>query len=60
VGELLGEGRVLGYQVLRTQAEGGWYPSNGFFGLAPSAFILLGLLVWAIRTRYPGAKGGDV
>ena len=31
----------------------GWYPANGLFLLAPSAFILIGLLIWALRTWKP-------
>jgi Na+-transporting NADH:ubiquinone oxidoreductase subunit D len=51
--ELLGAGEVLGYTVLSPTSEGGWYVPNGLFLLAPSAFILIGLLIWAIRTWKP-------
>ena len=51
--ELLGSGRLFGYPVLLTQAVGGWYPPNGLFLLAPSGFIIVGLLIWALRTWKP-------
>jgi len=51
--ELLGSGKVFGIPVLVLQSEGGWYQPNGLMLLAPSAFIVIGLLIWAIRTVKP-------
>lgn len=51
--ELLGSGKLLGFSVLPLSTEGGWYTANGLFLLAPSAFILIGLLIWGIRTWKP-------
>lgn len=51
--ELFGSGSLFGYQVLPLSTEGGWYLPNGLFLLSPSAFILIGLLIWAIRTWKP-------
>ena len=51
--ELLGSGKLLGVQVLALNTEGGWYNPNGLFLLAPSAFILIGFLIWIIRTWKP-------
>jgi Na+-transporting NADH:ubiquinone oxidoreductase subunit D len=51
--ELLGSGKLFGYPVLPLVTEGGWYVPNGLFLLAPSAFILIGLLIWALRTWKP-------
>ncbi len=51
--ELLGTGRLLGWTVLQSVEEGGWFTPLGFMGLAPSAFIILGLLVWALRAARP-------
>jgi len=48
--ELLGSGRIFGISVLRLQTDGGWYVPNGLFLLAPSGFIIIGLLIWALRT----------
>lgn len=53
VRELLGSGKLLGYTVLPVNTEGGWYMPNGLFVLAPSAFFLIGLLIWIIRTWKP-------
>lgn len=48
--ELLGSGKLLGYQVLTTVSEGGWYVPNGLMLLPPSAFFVIGLLIWAQRS----------
>jgi Na+-transporting NADH:ubiquinone oxidoreductase subunit D len=51
--ELLGSGKLFGFTILKLQTEGGWYLPNGLFLLAPSGFILVGLLIWALRTWKP-------
>lgn len=51
--ELLGSGKVLGVSVFALATEGGWYVPNGIFLLAPSAFFLIGLLIWAVRSWKP-------
>ncbi|MEM7358903.1 MAG: NADH:ubiquinone reductase (Na(+)-transporting) subunit D [Pseudomonadota bacterium] len=51
--ELFGSGSLLGYQILTPVTEGGWYLPNGLMLLAPSAFIIIGLTIWAIRAAYP-------
>ena len=51
--ELLGSGKLLGMAVLPLKTEGGWYVPNGLFLLAPSAFFLIGLIVWLLRTWRP-------
>ncbi len=48
--ELLGSGKLMGITILKLQTEGGWYLPNGLFLLAPSGFIILGLLIWALKT----------
>lgn len=53
VRELFGSGSLLGYQILPIASEGGWYQPNGLMLLAPSAFIIIGLLIWAIRALNP-------
>ena len=47
--ELLGAGSLLGVQVLSLVEQGGWYQANAMMLLPPSAFFIIGLLVWAIR-----------
>ncbi len=53
VRELLGAGTLLGMTVLPVTADGGWFTPLGLMALPPSAFFLLGLLVWVIRTIRP-------
>ena len=48
--ELLGAGKLLGVTLLPTISEGGWYLPNGLMLLPPSAFFIIGLLIWALRT----------
>ena len=47
--ELLGSGTLLGYEILRTVGNGGWFEPLGLMQLAPSAFFIIGFLIWAIR-----------
>ena len=51
--ELLGSGKLFGMTVLPTATEGGWYVPNGLLLLPPSAFFLIGLFIWALRTWRP-------
>jgi Na+-transporting NADH:ubiquinone oxidoreductase subunit D len=53
VRELFGSGKLFGVNILTPVTEGGWYPQNGLMLIAPSAFFLIGLIVWAIRTIKP-------
>lgn len=48
--ELLGSGKILGMQILPLVSEGGWYQPNGLALLAPSAFFLIGFIIWGLRT----------
>tara|TARA_R110002096_G_scaffold427900_1_gene638950 strand:- start:1736 stop:2359 length:624 start_codon:yes stop_codon:yes gene_type:complete len=48
--ELLGSGRLFGHVILPLSTEGGWYVSNGLMLLPPSAFFIIGLYIWALRT----------
>lgn len=50
VRELFGSGRLLGHQILTTADQGGWFTPLNLMLLAPSAFFLLGGLVWIIRS----------
>lgn len=51
--EFFGAGTVLGLQVLPLATEGGWFTPLNLMLMAPSAFFLLGGLVWAIRSVRP-------
>jgi Na+-transporting NADH:ubiquinone oxidoreductase subunit D len=48
--EPLGSGTLMGYELLPRVADGGWYQANGMMLLAPSAFFIIGLFIWAIRS----------
>lgn len=49
VRELFGSGSLFGYQIFTLASEGGWYVPNGMMLLPPSAFFLIGLIIWAVR-----------
>ncbi|ENM5737302.1 NADH:ubiquinone reductase (Na(+)-transporting) subunit D [Vibrio mimicus] len=51
--ELLGSGKLFGLEILPLISNGGWYQPNGMMLLAPSAFFLIGFMIWAIRTFKP-------
>jgi len=46
--ELFGSGKLLGYTVMPDA-----YVPNGLMLLPPSAFFLIGLIIWALRTWKP-------
>ena len=48
--EVLGKGSLFGIELLKKQTDGGWYVPNGLMLLPPSAFFIIGLLIWALRT----------
>ena len=51
--ELFGAGSLFGVTILQTVNNGGWYVPNGLLLLPPSAFFVIGLLIWAFRTWKP-------
>ncbi|VGM96055.1 Na(+)-translocating NADH-quinone reductase subunit D [uncultured Avibacterium sp.] len=51
--ELIGSGKVFGMTIFQTIQDGGWYQANGLFLLAPSAFFIIGFLIWGLRTWKP-------
>ena len=51
--ELIGTGKLLGITILTVNTEGGWYVPNGLFVLPASAFLIIGMLIWMIRTWKP-------
>ena len=51
--ELFGSGKLFGVEVFALATEGGWYVPNGLMVLAPAAFFLIGLFIWALRTWKP-------
>ena len=57
--ELLGAGKLLGYTILPTIPDGGWYEPNGLMLLAPSALFLVALFIWALRQWKPELQEED-
>ncbi len=51
--ELFGSGSVMGYPLLSLASEEGWYVPNGLMLLPPSAFFLIGFIIWGLRTWKP-------
>lgn len=47
--ELFGSGSLFGVEILSKVTEGGWYYTNGLMLLPPSAFFIIGFLIWGIR-----------
>ncbi|HDY85086.1 hypothetical protein LCGC14_0764840 [marine sediment metagenome] len=48
--ELLGSGKLFGHVVIPVANEGGWYVPNGLMLLPPSAFFVIGLIIWLVRS----------
>lgn len=53
VRELLGSGSLFGFELLPLVSNGGWYVPNGLLVLPPSAFFIIGLIIWGVRTKDP-------
>lgn len=48
--ELFGSGKLFGIEILPLVTEGGWYTPNGLLLLPPSAFFLIGMFIWVLRS----------
>lgn len=48
--EIFGSGTLLGYEILPLTTDGGWYVSNGLLLMPPSAFFIIGMIIWALRS----------
>jgi len=53
VRELFGSGSIFGIEVLKLVTNGGWYIPNGLLVLPASAFFLIALIIWVIRSVDP-------
>ena len=51
--ELFGAGKLFGIEILKLTKDGGWYEPNGLMLLPPSAFFIIGLIIWAFRSWKP-------
>lgn len=47
--EFFGSGSLFGFEILPLVTNGGWYSPMGLMLLPPSAFFIIGLLIWALR-----------
>jgi Na+-transporting NADH:ubiquinone oxidoreductase subunit D len=54
--ELLGAGTLFGFEIFPLMTEGGWYVRNGMFILPVSAFFLIALLIWLLRSLDPAQQ----
>jgi Na+-transporting NADH:ubiquinone oxidoreductase subunit D len=59
VRELFGSGSLFGYEILQLTTNGGWYLRNGLLVLPASAFFLIALLIWLLRTIDPNQQEKD-
>ena len=50
VRELFGSGSLFGITILDPVNNGGWYVPNCLLLLPPSAFFIIGFLIWGVRT----------
>ena len=51
--ELFGSGSLFGVTIFELDRNGGWYNPNNLMLLPPSAFFLIGFMIWAIRVYKP-------
>lgn len=47
--EFFGSGKIFGLSILKLTSEGGWYEPNGLMLLPPSAFFIIGMLIWSVN-----------
>jgi Na+-transporting NADH:ubiquinone oxidoreductase subunit D len=57
--ELFGSGSVFGFEVFQLTTNGGWYVRNGMLLLPASAFFLIAILIWFLRTIDPEQQEKD-
>ena len=48
--ELFGKGTLFGVEIIPLVQDGGWYQPMGLLILPPSAFFIIGLFIWVLRT----------
>ena len=51
--EFFGSGSLFGIEIMQLDRNGGWYIPNNLMLLPPSAFFLIGFLIWIIRAAKP-------
>ena len=48
--EIFGSGTIFGYSIIPQALYDAGYSNAGLFVLSPGAFIILGLIIWGLRT----------
>lgn len=48
--ELFGSGKLLNITIMPSVNDGGWYEPNGLMLLSPSAFFIIGICIWVLRS----------
>jgi Na+-transporting NADH:ubiquinone oxidoreductase subunit D len=51
--EFFGTGSLFGFTLMELNRNGGWYNPNNLMLLPPSAFFLIGFLIWVLRAFKP-------
>lgn len=54
--ELFGSGNIMGFEVMPTINNGGWYNPNGVMVLSPGAFFIIGFIIWIQRWISPSMQ----
>ena len=57
--ELFGSGSIFGLEIMPLTTNGGWYLRNGLLILPASAFFLIALIIWMLRTVDPSQQEKD-
>ena len=51
--ELFGTGGLLGINLIDLAKDGGWFVPNAMMLLPPSAFFIIGFIIWGLRAWKP-------
>ncbi|MFN2353022.1 MAG: NADH:ubiquinone reductase (Na(+)-transporting) subunit D [Desulfopila sp.] len=51
--ELFGSGSLFGVEIFQLATNGGWYIRNGMLVLPASAFFIIAMIIWILRTLDP-------
>lgn len=51
--ELFGTGALLEVEIFKPVSAGGWYEPNALLMLPPSAFFIIGFIIWGVRSWKP-------
>ncbi len=57
--ELFGSGTLFGMEIFQLSTNGGWYVRNGMLLLPASAFFIIAMITWILRTLDPEQQEKD-